>query len=85
MRDHSLDCVIVSDEEYARFTDHSDRYPKEADFYSTFFSENDLIKEFVPDGINVGGPTISIYRIIKQQVWEQDSEISVGNDSRNQL
>jgi 4-amino-4-deoxy-L-arabinose transferase-like glycosyltransferase len=62
---NSLDYMILSSFDYARFTDNPDKYPYEAQVYNTFFTRNTLVKEFVPDGERLGGPTIRIYALKK--------------------
>ncbi|UCC49742.1 MAG: hypothetical protein JSV41_06175 [Gemmatimonadota bacterium] len=59
----TTDYVILSSTDYDRFVANPERYPREAELYLTFFAENQLVKEFVPDSVTLGGPTIRIYRV----------------------
>lgn len=59
----TFDFMVVSSGDYGRFVDHPDIYPSQAQAYENFFAGNELVKEFVPDGKTLGGPTIRIYRI----------------------
>ena len=60
-----MDYMIVSSGDYARILQSPDRYPNEAKSYINFFKNNDLVKEFSPDGKKIGGPTIKVYAIKK--------------------
>ena len=60
-----MDYMVVSSEDYERYVDHPGDYPREARAYNTFFAGNELVKEFVPDGRTLGGPTIRIYKITR--------------------
>jgi hypothetical protein len=59
----SIDYVVVSSGDYARFVDHPDIYPAQAQAYNDFFARNDLVKEFHSDNNTMSGPTIRVYRI----------------------
>ncbi len=61
----TLDYVILSSTDYDRFISSPEHYPREAELYQTFFAENRLVKEFVPDSVTLGGPTIRIYRVAR--------------------
>lgn len=61
----NLDYMIVSSGDYGRFLNSASKYPKEARIYNSFFKNNQLIYELIPDGITLGGPKISIYKIIQ--------------------
>jgi 4-amino-4-deoxy-L-arabinose transferase-like glycosyltransferase len=60
-----LDYVVLSSTDYDRFISSPEDYPREAELYQTFFAENQLVKEFVPDSVTLGGPTIRIYRVAR--------------------
>jgi len=61
----NLDYMIVSSYDYGPFLNSESKYPKEASIYNSFFKNNQLIYELIPDGITLGGPKISIYKIIQ--------------------
>jgi len=58
-----LDYLILSSGDYGRYLWQKDRYPEEFRAYIDFFENNELIKEFIPDDENLGGPRISIYKM----------------------
>lgn len=60
---NSLDYMIVSSGDYERFVDSEDVYPSEANTYTEFFAQHQLVTEFEPDNRTMTGPTIRIYRI----------------------
>ena len=59
----ALDYVIVSSEDYERFLIRRSRFPNESQAYLDFFSQHELVREFVPDQRTVSGPRISIFRL----------------------
>ena len=59
----SYDYIIASSSDYNRFLNDEKRYPVQSKKYKEIFSKYELVKEFVPDNIKVGGPRISIYKI----------------------
>lgn len=60
-----MDYMIVSSKDYDRFFRDADKYEYEVGQYNAFFSENKMVREFVPDKIKTTGPKIRIYRIVK--------------------
>jgi hypothetical protein len=58
-----FDYIVLSSYAYDRFLTDEERYPRHAQKYKDFFSEYELIKEFIPDNKNIGGPVIKIYKI----------------------
>jgi hypothetical protein len=59
----SLDYVVLSSYNFERFLEDAERYPRQAATYEAFFREQRLVKEFVPDGVSLGGPRILIFAI----------------------
>ena len=57
--------MVLSSTDYDRFISSPEHYPREAELYQTFFAENQLVREFVPDSVTLGGPTIRIYRVAR--------------------
>jgi len=62
---NNLDYMIVSNGDYDRFLNSVSKYPKEARIYNSFSKNNQLIYKFIPDGITLGGPEISVYKIMQ--------------------
>ncbi len=62
-----FDYMIVSSGSYQRFLDSPQRYSKQANTYRSFFAQNELVHEFIPDDKFLGGPKISIYKITKRR------------------
>jgi 4-amino-4-deoxy-L-arabinose transferase-like glycosyltransferase len=58
-----FDYFIASGPNYLPLLNNQINFPKAADSYKKIFKENELIKEFLPDGKTLTGPKISIYRI----------------------
>jgi hypothetical protein len=58
-----LTYMIVSSGDYERFLYERERYPTESAAYLKFFETHELVKEFIPDGEELGGPRISIFRV----------------------
>jgi 4-amino-4-deoxy-L-arabinose transferase-like glycosyltransferase len=59
----ALDYVVLSSYNFERFLEDAERYPRQAATYEAFFREQRLMKEFVPDGVSLGGPRILIFAI----------------------
>jgi hypothetical protein len=57
--------MIVSSRDSGRFQNSASKYPKEVWIYNSFFKNNQLIYELIPDGITLGGPKISIYKVMQ--------------------
>ena len=58
-----LDYALASSDDFGRFFRHPERYPTRVAGYTRFFSTQDLIKEFVPDGETCTGPVIQVYTV----------------------
>lgn len=57
------DYALASSDDFGRFFQHPERYPRRVAGYTRFFSTQDLIKEFVPDGKTSTGPVIQVYTV----------------------
>ena len=58
-----LDYALASSDDFGRFFRHPERYPSRVAGYTAFFSTQELLKEFVPDGETCTGPVIQVYAI----------------------
>jgi 4-amino-4-deoxy-L-arabinose transferase-like glycosyltransferase len=57
------DYALASSDDFGRFFAHPERYPRRVAGYTRFFSTQELVKEFVPDGRTCTGPVIQVYTV----------------------
>jgi hypothetical protein len=63
-----FDYLVVSSTMYHRFTNHPEKYPREAAYYRVIFELLPLAQQFQPNQDTLSGPEIRIYRVPRPNI-----------------
>jgi len=63
----NYDFIITSSGNYERFLENPEKYPVAAERYREILSSHTLLVEFKGDNINLSGPDIRVYQVLKSE------------------